>query len=171
MYASYDPYVKDSDDWLAKVAQVSLFFSLVSSIALKMESDSSTEALGNVLIVTLMVPPVAAFLFESDLDFEADCHVSFVKEKAIKCFTSTLGRCFDKVLGGDIKVMVPEGDIKVVVPKTGDDTPAPTPPGRTPEPTSGAELEVGVGVHPGAESCTALPQQPLRGRPALRHQR
>ena len=176
MYASYDPYVKDSDDWLAKVAQVSLFFSLVSSIALKVESDSSTEALGNVLVVTLMVPPVAAFLFESGLDFETGCHVSYVKEKAIKCFTSTLGRCFDKVLGGDIKVMVSEGDIKVVVPRTGDDTPAPALAKsahplrevRTPELASGAELEVGVAVHPGAVSCTALPQQPLRGRPALR---
>ena len=154
MYASYEPYVKDSDDWLAKVAQVSLFFSLVSSIALKMESDSSTEALGNVLVATLMVPPAAAFLFESDLDFETGCYVSYVKEKAIKCFTSTLGRCFDKLLGGDIKV---------VVPKAGDDTP---PQGRTPEPTSSAELEVGVAVHSSAESCTALPQQPLRGRPA-----
>ena len=137
MYASYEPYVKASDNWLAKVAQVSLFFSLVSSIALKVESDSSTEALGNVLVVTLMVPPVAAFLFESDLDFEAGCHVSYVKKKAIKCFTSTLGRCFDKALGGDIKV---------VVPKTGADTPAPTPRGRTLDPTSSTELESGSGV-------------------------
>ena len=99
MYASYEPYVKDSDDWLAKVAQVSLFFSLISSIALKVESDSSTEVLGVLLVFTLTVPPVAAFLFESDLDFEAGCHVSFVKEKAIKCLKSTLGRCFDKLFG------------------------------------------------------------------------
>ena len=99
MYASYDPYVKDSDDWLAKVAQVSLFFSLVSSLALKVEPDSSTEALGVLLVFTLMVPPVAAFLFESDLDFEAGCHVSYFKAKAIKCFTSTLGRCFDQLFG------------------------------------------------------------------------
>ena len=57
MYASYEPYVRDSDDRLAKVAQVSLFFSLVSSIALKVESDSSTEALGNaVLLVVKAVP-------------------------------------------------------------------------------------------------------------------
>ena len=102
-----------------------------------------------------MVPPAAAFLFESDLDFETGCRVSCFKEKAITCFTSTLGRCFDKVLGGDIKVMVREGDIKVVMPKTGDDTPAPTPLGRTPGPTSGAELEVGVSVHSGAESTRA----------------
>jgi len=98
MYASYEPYIKDSDDWLAKVCQVSLFFSLVSSIALKMESDSSTEALGVLLVFTLMVPPVTAFLFESDLDFETGCHVSSIKKRAISCFTSTLGGCFERFL-------------------------------------------------------------------------
>ena len=77
---------------------MSLFFSLVSSIALKVETDSSTEALGVLLLFTLAVPPVAAFLFESNLDFEKGCHVSYIKEKAIGCFTSTLGRCFDHYL-------------------------------------------------------------------------
>jgi len=100
MYASYKPYVKGSDGWLSKVCQVSLFFSLVSSIALKMEPGSSTEALGVLLVVTLMVPPAAALLFESELDFvfEKGCHVSYLKKKAINCFTSTLGRCFEKYL-------------------------------------------------------------------------
>ena len=98
MYASYEPYVEKSDDQLSKVCQVSLFFSLVSSIALKVESDSSTEALGVVLVFTLMVPPVAGFLFESEIDFEKECYVSYVKEKAIKWFTSTLGLCFKKFL-------------------------------------------------------------------------
>lgn len=98
MYASYEPYVKDSDDWLAKVCQVSLFFSLVSSIALKVEADSSTEALGVLLLFTLAVPPVTAFLFESDLDFEAGCYISYIKKTAISCFKSTLGRCFDHYL-------------------------------------------------------------------------
>ena len=64
-----------------------------------MECDSSTEALGVLLVFTLVVPPVAAFLFESDLDFETGCHVSYFKQKAIKCFTRTLGRCFDKLFG------------------------------------------------------------------------
>ena len=131
MYASYEPYVKDSDDWLAKVAQVSLFFSLVSSIALRVESDSSTEALGVVLVFTLMVPPVAGFLFESEIDFGKECYVSYVKERAIKWFTSTLGLCFVKLLG-ETKEGTKEGTedvsgvIEVVVPKTGADTPAPT---------------------------------------------
>ena len=96
MYASYEPYIKDSDDWLAKVCQVSLFFSLVSSIALKVESDSSTEALSVLLLFTLAVPPVTAFLFESGLDFEKGCYVSYIKKNAISCFASTLGRCFDR---------------------------------------------------------------------------
>ena len=98
MYASYEPYVKDSDDWLSKVCQLSLFFSLVSSIALKLESDSSTEALGTLLLFTLAVPPMAAFLFQSGLDFEKGCYVSYIKKAAISCFTSTLGRCFDHYL-------------------------------------------------------------------------
>ena len=63
MYASYEPYVKDSDDWLAKVAQVSLFFSLVSSIALKVESDSSTEALGNVLLLFTLAGAASCLRF------------------------------------------------------------------------------------------------------------
>ena len=96
MYASYEPYIKASDDWLAKVCQVSLFFSLVSSIALKVESDSSTEALSVLLLFTLAVPPVTAFLFESGLDFEKGCYVSYIKKNAISCFASTLGRCFDR---------------------------------------------------------------------------
>ena len=50
------------------------------------------------LLFTLAVPPVTAFLFESGLDFEKGCYVSYVKKKAIKCFTSTLGRCFDHYL-------------------------------------------------------------------------
>merc|ERR1711935_785743 len=99
MYASYKPYTKGSDGWLSKVCQVSLFFSLVSSIALKMEPDNSTEALEGLLVFMLMVPPVLAFLFESDLDFEKGCNVPYIKQMAlkenvIKCFTSTLGRCF-----------------------------------------------------------------------------
>ena len=95
MYASYKPYTKGSDGWLSKVCQVSLFFSLVSSIALKMEHDSSTEALGVLLLFMLMVPPAAAFLFESELDFEKGCNVSKLKEKALGLFARTVGRCFD----------------------------------------------------------------------------
>mmetsp|Transcript_55527 Transcript_55527/g.133014 ORF Transcript_55527/g.133014 Transcript_55527/m.133014 type:complete len:180 (-) Transcript_55527:188-727(-) len=96
MYASYEPYIKDSDDWLAKVCQVSLFFSLVSSIALKVEQDSSTEALSVLLLFTLAVPPVTAFFFESGLDFEKGCYISYIRKQAINCFTITLGRCFDR---------------------------------------------------------------------------
>ena len=92
-----------------------------------------------VLIFTLMVPPVAGFLFESEIDFEKECYVLYVKEKAIKWFTSTLGLCFVKLLG-ETKEGTEEGTkegtedvsgvIEVVVPKTGADTPAPTLRGR-----------------------------------------
>ena len=119
MYSSYEPYIKDSDDLLAKVCQVSLFFSLVSSIALKMEPDKSTEALEGLLVFMLMVPPVLAFLFESDLDFEKGCNVPFIKEmaikeKVVKCFTSTLGSCFDRCFNDE----VPSTIINVKVPSS-----------------------------------------------------
>ena len=83
------------------------------------------------LVFTLIVPPVAGFLFESEIDFEKECCVSYVKEKAIKWFTSTLGLCFDKLLG-ETKEITEDviGVIEVVVPKTGADTPAPTLRGR-----------------------------------------
>ena len=42
------------------VCQISLFFSLVSSIGLKIESDSSSEVLGVLLLIMLAVPPVLA---------------------------------------------------------------------------------------------------------------
>ena len=71
MYASYDPYVAESDDRLAKVCQTALFFSLVSAIAIKMERDSSAEALGVLLIFTLAVPPVLAFVFHGDVQSAA----------------------------------------------------------------------------------------------------
>ena len=74
MYVSYEPYIEASDDWLSKrkVCQSSLFFSLVSSIVLKMEPEKSTETLGVLLLLLftrVIAPPVLAILFESGLDF------------------------------------------------------------------------------------------------------
>ena len=43
LYASFDPYTNHDDDKLAKACQVSLFFALVSSIALKFERDTSSD--------------------------------------------------------------------------------------------------------------------------------
>jgi len=95
MYASYEPFVSESDDRLSKICQTSLFFSLVSSIALKMEPDSSQEVLGVLLLIMLAVPPVIAFLFESDVDFEEGCHMSTIKQISFRVFDSTFGRCFE----------------------------------------------------------------------------
>ena len=97
MYASYEPYVEASDDWLAKVCQTSLFFALVSSIALKMEPDSAVDALGVLLLITAAVPPVIAFLFGSGLDFEKGCHISKIKKGLMDCFRHTLGRCLNRL--------------------------------------------------------------------------
>eukprot|EP00964_Phaeocystis_antarctica_P046102 scaffold26581_cov60-Phaeocystis_antarctica.AAC.6 len=92
MYASYEPYVEKSDDQLSKVCQVSLFFSLVSSIALKMEPDDSADTLAGLLLFMLALPPMIAFLYQSDLDFEQGCHVSRVKTALLGLFHRTLGR-------------------------------------------------------------------------------
>jgi len=62
------------------------------------------------LLFTLAVPPVTAFLFESDLDFEKSCYVSYIKRKTINCFTSTLGHRFDRYLGEkSVVANVPQG--------------------------------------------------------------
>ena len=44
------------------------------------------------LLFTLAVPPVTAFLFESGLDFETGCYASYIKKKAINCFASTFSQ-------------------------------------------------------------------------------
>ena len=88
--------MEDSDDRLSKICQASLFFSLASAIVLKMEVDSSYTVLTYLLTVMLGVPPVLAFVFESDVDFET-FGASHAKQAAGKCFAPVgrfLERCF-----------------------------------------------------------------------------
>jgi len=99
MLSTYAPYIDPSDNFLAKVAQVSLFFSLVSSIALKLERTTSEGALGVLLIVTTAVPPVVALVFESGCDAWKVLHLSAVAKSLIACFDATLGRCLTACLG------------------------------------------------------------------------
>ena len=101
MYASYEPYVEKSDDQLSKVCQVSLFFSLVSSIALKMEPDGSADTLAGLLLFMLAMPPMIALFYQSDLDFEQ--HVSSVKRALLRLFHRTLGRCIKCMWGQPAK--------------------------------------------------------------------
>ena len=98
MYASYEPYVEASDDLVAKVCQVSLFFSLVSSIALKMEPDNSLETLGVLLLFTVAVPMVIALFFLADIDFVQILQVSKIKRSIRTVFERTLGRWIDRCL-------------------------------------------------------------------------
>ena len=88
----YAPYIKPSDDKLSKVCQIALFFSLVSSIALKMERDTSSEALGVLLIFTLAVPPVLGFFFQSDIDFDQHCDVLKLRQRVKKAFHTWVGK-------------------------------------------------------------------------------
>eukprot|EP00964_Phaeocystis_antarctica_P055145 scaffold32420_cov68-Phaeocystis_antarctica.AAC.4 len=98
MYASFEPYVEESDNWLSKICQISLFVSLVSSIALKIETDSSAGTLGVLLLFTVAVPPVLAFLSECDIDFENTCHISKVKDVLLLRFNATVGRRIKSLL-------------------------------------------------------------------------
>jgi len=94
MYAAFNPYVDHGDDKLSKACQVALFFSLVSSIALTMERDSSEDAVGTLLLFTLIVPPVLGFFYEAELEFDEACGSGeSLTQGCLACFRSTLGRC------------------------------------------------------------------------------
>ena len=86
--------MEDSDDRLSKICQASLFFSLASAIVLKMEVDSSYTVLTYLLTAMLAVPPVLAFVFESDVDFET-LGASYLKRAAWACF-APVGRLFER---------------------------------------------------------------------------
>ena len=86
-------------DRLSKVSQIVLFFSLVSSIALRMEQDTSSEALGYLLVFTLAVPPVAAFVYESDvLEASNGPLAAAARQRLSVLFDATLGGCLRKYL-------------------------------------------------------------------------
>ena len=92
-YAKFAPYADVGDDRLAQVCQLSLFFSLIAAIALKMEYDTSAPALGIILTVLLAVPPVLAFLFQSGIDFRKDAHISAASAAVGHCCHTTVGKC------------------------------------------------------------------------------
>jgi ABC-type Mn2+/Zn2+ transport system permease subunit len=60
LYAAYSPYIDKNDGLLAQVCQLSLFFVLVSTIALRNDGERASDTLGVPLVVTLFVPPAAA---------------------------------------------------------------------------------------------------------------
>jgi drug/metabolite transporter (DMT)-like permease len=63
--AAYSPYIDKNDGRLAQVCQLSLFFVLVSTIALRHHGERSADTLGVLLVVTLFVPPAAAILLHT----------------------------------------------------------------------------------------------------------
>jgi hypothetical protein len=91
-YAKFAPYADVGDDRLAQVCQLSLFFSLIAAIALKMEYDTSAPALGIILKVLLAVPPVLAFLFQSGIDFRKDAHISAASAAVGHCCHTIVGK-------------------------------------------------------------------------------
>jgi hypothetical protein len=62
LYAAHSPYTNSDDGWFALICQLSLFFVLVSTIALNMDGETSADALGVLLVATLVVPAVIAIL-------------------------------------------------------------------------------------------------------------
>ena len=74
-------------------ALASRLYMAVSSIALRMERDSSSNVLGAILLFMLCVPPIATFIYQSDIDFERQCCVSAIRKYLCACFDATCGKC------------------------------------------------------------------------------
>jgi hypothetical protein len=68
-----------------------------------MDRDSSSGALDVLLLIAMLMPPLLAFVFQSDLDFEAGLGVSEawskVRARALDLFGRTVGSCIVKRLG------------------------------------------------------------------------
>ena len=63
MYASLRPYIGGSDAFLAMVAQVQIFLSLLSSIAFK--TNPNAQAMTIILVGLVFIPPVFAVTSET----------------------------------------------------------------------------------------------------------
>jgi hypothetical protein len=70
MQASFAPYANFHDDLLSQMCQISIFFSLLSSIVTNAYPDD--PIMSTLLPVFLIVPPVIALIFESPLLDEMD---------------------------------------------------------------------------------------------------
>ena len=62
MYSSLRPYIGNSDGILAMVAQVQIFVSLLSSIALK--TNPNSPAMTVILVGLVFIPPAFAIVSE-----------------------------------------------------------------------------------------------------------
>jgi len=103
VYSYTSPYISSEDDQLARVGQVALFFALVSSIALKVERDSSSAALSYLLIATLAIPPMVAFLYNEDVvEMLQGKLCTSLRGRLSKCFEATVGKCLKGLLKEDI---------------------------------------------------------------------
>ena len=119
MFSTYAPHSSAKDNQLSQVCQVSLFFSLTASIALKTESDSSINVLAVILVVLLAVPPALTFIFQSNLDFEECFGVSKIMSAAWRIFQRTAGKCLIWLLA------TPERDALLRKPNKSDDDDTP----------------------------------------------
>ena len=58
-----------------------------------MERDSSSDVLGAVLLFLLGVPPLATFMYQSNINFERLCCLPAIRKCLCKCFDATCGKC------------------------------------------------------------------------------
>jgi len=64
-YMMAAPYIEDSDDHLAQLAQLQIFLTLLSSLALRAIPPS--EVVGNLVTVILFAVPVSGIIFQTEL--------------------------------------------------------------------------------------------------------
>jgi len=65
MYMMYAPFISDSDDLLSQVCQMQIFFTLVSGLV--QAADPENPAMAILLPVLVLVPPLAAVIFQTGL--------------------------------------------------------------------------------------------------------
>ena len=93
LYAAYSPYLDQSDGRLATACQVTLHFALVSSILLKMERDTSADSIGVLLIISMAIPPLIAFIFQTEVDMVGAFGLARVTNAISVLFERTVGAC------------------------------------------------------------------------------
>lgn len=87
-YCVFSPYIDYDNDFLAQVAQIVIFFSLISSIITNSYPDD--PVLSTLLPAFLVVPPSLAIVFESPLFNELRKVTEPDENGNVSCF----GRCF-----------------------------------------------------------------------------
>ena len=93
LYSKFAPYIEDDDDTLSQVCQVSLFFALISCIALRLEPTSSSDTIAWFLVGGLLLPLVVVVIVEAHVDVAKMLGLRAIARCARRLFEATAGRC------------------------------------------------------------------------------